>query len=534
MFGIFLRLCALSIWSASFLFCATEPPDYPLSRGPAKLTFEDLLRLAVADPLPPDVADRLQHLLTEPFIGNQATFSGVTPRRPNDAKAGPLLRVAEWNIERGLNESEVELSLSRDERFEERASIEERSSSQDRSRLRRALLTLRDADIVILDEVDLGMKRTKYVDVTRSLAKALHFNYVYGVEFIELERLYLGEKKLDLIANSRDHDPKELFGVDPRRYEGLEGATVLSRYPIRNARILRLPECYDWFHGEMKQISDLEKLRRWSAERIFEESIRRQVRRGGRMALIVDIEIPEALNRQVTVIAPHLENYCSPNCRKRQMDFLLDHVRTISNPVILGGDLNTTGHDGTPTSVRHEVLKRIRDYRFWARQAVFWFIPVPFAGVIAAPINYFKNHHDPTAFNLPLLLPNREKGLFKDAREFRFADGGKFDFMGREEKAVAHKGRTLSQSDQRKWKGFDPTFFFRKRYFHLVGSYKLDWFMVKLGESEPGDLQARPFTPRFGRTLTDVNTALGTRISDHCPITIDLPLTPQAQDRFRP
>jgi len=32
------------------------------------------------------------------------------------------------------------------------------------------------------------MKRTKYVDVTRSLAKALHFNYVYGVEFIELER----------------------------------------------------------------------------------------------------------------------------------------------------------------------------------------------------------------------------------------------------------------------------------------------------------------------------------------------------------
>jgi hypothetical protein len=157
-------------------------------------------------------------------------------------------------------------------------------------------------------------------------------------------------------------------------------------------------------------------------------------------------------------------------------------------------------------------------------------IPVPLAGAIAAPINYFKNHHDPTAFDLPLLLPNHEKALFADARKFRFADEGTFDFMGRAEDSIAHKARTLSQSDQRKWKGFDPTFFFRKRYFHLVGSYKLDWFMVKPGVPESVNSAARPFTPHYGRTLKSINTALGGRIADHFPITIDLPLTPPPQD----
>ena len=48
---------------------------------------------------------------------------------------------------------------------------------------------LNNLDIVILDEVDYGVHRTKYRNVARDLADALHMNYVYGVEFIELNRI---------------------------------------------------------------------------------------------------------------------------------------------------------------------------------------------------------------------------------------------------------------------------------------------------------------------------------------------------------
>jgi hypothetical protein len=61
-----------------------------------------------------------------------------------------------------------------------------------------------------------------------------------------------------------------------------------------------------------------------SAMKIFEERIRRQVRRGGRMAFIADVAVPEAPGRRVAVLAPHLEDYCPPSYRHSQMDYLLD------------------------------------------------------------------------------------------------------------------------------------------------------------------------------------------------------------------
>jgi hypothetical protein len=252
-----------------------------------------------------------------------------------------------------------------------------------------------------------------------------------------------------------------VFGIDPSRYLGLEGTAVLTRYPIRNARIVRLPECYDWFHGEIQQISDLERAKRWSAEKLFEERIRRQVRRGGRMALIVDIGVPEAPGQQVSIVAPHLENYCPPKCRRDQMDYLVDQIRNISNVVVLGGDLNTSGHDQTPTSIRREILKRIRNYRFWAREVLFWLIPVPLAGVIEIPLNYFKNTTIRRR-SICLFFCRIPRQLFDDARAFRFADGGSFDFAGKRDKTIDHKGGTLAQSNQRAWKGFGPHLFLPK------------------------------------------------------------------------
>ena len=51
------------------------------------------------------------------------------------------------------------------------------------------LQSLREADVIVLNEVDLGMKRTDYRDVAAELANAFGMNYAFGVEFVEVDRL---------------------------------------------------------------------------------------------------------------------------------------------------------------------------------------------------------------------------------------------------------------------------------------------------------------------------------------------------------
>lgn len=127
------------------------------------------------------------------------------------------------------------------------------------------------------------MDREHYHNVPRDLATALHMNYAFAVEFLELNRIYMGLKNMD--APDKAHAGRaNNFGLDLSRYLGLEGTAILSRLPIDFARIIRLPDVYDWYHDEIRALSDLENARRWTAERVFNERIRRQIRRGGRLA----------------------------------------------------------------------------------------------------------------------------------------------------------------------------------------------------------------------------------------------------------
>ena len=51
----------------------------------------------------------------------------------------------------------------------------------------------------MLNEVDMGMKRSEYRDVARELAAALHMNYAYGVEFVEVDPIFaLGTEQVHL------------------------------------------------------------------------------------------------------------------------------------------------------------------------------------------------------------------------------------------------------------------------------------------------------------------------------------------------
>jgi endonuclease/exonuclease/phosphatase family metal-dependent hydrolase len=88
------------------------------------------------------------------------------------------------------------------------------------------------------------------------------------------------------------------------------------------------------------------------------------------MAIIAEVRIPELPGGLATVVNVHLENNCKPECRTKQMDALLARIKEVEHPVILAGDLNTSGTDGAPTSIRRELLKRVKNYEFWMTQAL--------------------------------------------------------------------------------------------------------------------------------------------------------------------
>ncbi|HWF47259.1 MAG TPA: endonuclease/exonuclease/phosphatase family protein, partial [Bryobacteraceae bacterium] len=481
--------------------------------GPPTLTFQELITAAEVDPPPPELQRKMSALFNTPFVSNSAAVDSSTP---SSADPG-VLHIAEWNIYRTMEDEGAKLALADAPAFLEKASNNPLLSDKKLNALREQLGVLQQVDIVILNEIDNGVDREHYHNVPDELAAALHMNRVFAVEFLELNRIYLGMKKMDVVDAS--HAGRENnFGLDPDRYLGLEGTALLSRYPIRSARVIHLPDAYDWYHDEIHALSDLEKVRRWTAERVFHERIRRQVRRGGRLALVVELNVPGAPGGTVTVVCPHLEDYCGPKGRRRQMDYLLTQIRGLKGPVIIGGDLNTLGHNARPLTVGRFFHNYVLNYRLWAREAFYFFLPTPGTGEVLRGVNYAKNLHDPTAASVPIILSNPERQLFEDTRSFHFEDGGTLDFSGDPKLTYKHHARTLAMSAQRQWKGFTPSFSFGKTLGGFTGGYKLDWIFVKHNKDQP----AQSLTPEFGRTLTLVNKALVPRISPHSPTELEI------------
>jgi endonuclease/exonuclease/phosphatase family metal-dependent hydrolase len=496
------------------------------SEDPALLSFDDLVTLSATPKPDGALGARLNSLLTTPFVHNDATAAGVEPHRPSVEKLGPVLRVGFWNIERGLNFELIRAALTDTNGFERLEGNQRQISAARKARIESQLKDLQNVDVLVLNEVDWGMKRTEYRDVARELAAALHMNYAYGVEFVEVDPVFaLGTEQVRLPDAEQDARLQQDLQVDRERYRGLHGTAILSRYPIRSARILRLPECYDWYGKEAKEAAKLEKGRRWAAHRLFKERIEREVRRGGRMALIADLAISDSPTGEATIVATHLENRCAPACRRQQMAALLADVKEDDNPVVMAGDLNTTSKNNTPTSVRNEIISRVTDYQFWAGQAVSHFHPLGIYKLAVFPVRYFHGYNDPTAFHLPILWDNRESALFKGVERFRFADGRAFDFRGEPERTLNGRSRTLADSNERAGKGFVPTYAFARDYGGLVGRFKLDWFFVRPFVQDPRlKGQSYLFAPHSPETMRELNESVEDRISDHPPMTVDLPL----------
>jgi endonuclease/exonuclease/phosphatase family metal-dependent hydrolase len=525
-------------WTASLLLlllCAgamgqtrAGKEDYVRLSTPKLLTFDELVELEKTDEPNAQLAARMDQLLHTPFLSNEAFYVGAKPNRPSSEALGPFIRATMWNIERGIEFDGIRISLAEPDKFgkyiqEKKDPKSKPLTKEELEVVNNQLDILKPTDLFILNEVDYGVTRTDYRNVARELAQALKMNYAYTVEFLEIDPLDLGLEKVNLEDKAAQEDIQKSFEADKSRYLGLHGTAVLSRYPIRKASIRSLPVCYDWYLGEKKEISKLESAKRSGANLAFMQRITREVRRGGRTTLIVELAVPESPTGAVTVVAPHLETKCKPECRRKQMAEILGWIRGETNPVILAGDLNTSASDTSPTSVSKVITNRLKDPDKWATSAIKWSTGAP--TILLMPVNMMRNKNDPTGFDVPLVSRKKEAKLFGDLNDFRFEDGNTFDFRGEDARSADSRGGTLSDSNQRATKGFRYTFALAKTYGGLVGEYKLDWFFMKgyaTDSSKPGG--SYKFAPHFARTLQEVNNAPDDSLSDHFPITIDIPL----------
>uniref|UniRef100_A0A6U1TB01 Endonuclease/exonuclease/phosphatase domain-containing protein n=1 Tax=Vannella robusta TaxID=1487602 RepID=A0A6U1TB01_9EUKA len=188
------------------------------------------------------------------------------PYEPPDVQT---LRVMSWNIERGYS---VE------------ALVEE--------------IKAVNPEILLLQEVDKGNKRTSEKDIADEIATALGMQYIlYGIEFIEIE----SARRSKLLQGGGSH-----------------GNAIISRFPIDHPKVFELPQAYNW------------------------ENSLRQPRRGRRMGIagVVHTQLG-----QLVCVSVHLENQCSPIQRREQFEYLTTEILSTQEyrglPIIIGGDMNT-------------------------------------------------------------------------------------------------------------------------------------------------------------------------------------------------
>jgi endonuclease/exonuclease/phosphatase family metal-dependent hydrolase len=541
------RLCvplgaSLCITCMPALFA--QQRDAQTTTGPQTFTYDEIVQL-YDDDLPPPLTDKLHRLLTTPFVNNDASAAGAQPAKPSLRQVGPVLRAVQWNVERGLEYDAVRLAFTDPKKFA--GIMEDKKSKLDEPALQRVrdqIGLLKDADLVVLNEVDWGVNRTLFRNVGKDLAAALNMNYAYGVEFVEVDPITMGIDQRVIVREVKDayavpddskseliDRVKEIMKPDPSRYLGLHGTAILSRYPLSGVRLIPFQfQGHDWFASEKKRASGFAKAQGAVGEAVFREQLVRQVRRGGRMMLMADLVSDSLPSGKVTVVATHLEDETAPESRRRQLEELLQEIAPIHNPVILAGDMNTSTHDGVPMSVTRLLKDHFGSGQWWAEQgasaAIKYTTPYGLASSLSTgAIAFVRSIDDPTEKSIPMIGKNPEAKFFSTLENFRFDDGGAFDFSGEPGRSSNGKAGKLANSNERHEKGFVPTEELGKK-FGPIGEYKLDWIFVKpakLSDSPDSD-KSYAFTPCFGRTLTELNHSIPDRISDHNPIMVDLPL----------
>jgi endonuclease/exonuclease/phosphatase family metal-dependent hydrolase len=221
----------------------------------------------------------------EPTLGTQ-----LTPRRPGS------VRVVAWNVERG-------------KRFEG---------------LRRLLTQdgeLRDADILMLTEVDIGMGRSGNLNVPREIAAALGMGYVFANYHIVLAEGDRGER-----------------GHGIPNTKALHGCALLTRFPVLRFEAVDLRERKDKFHATEKRM-------------------------GNKRALLCELLLPDG---PLTVALVHLDPFAGPRDRAAQLRRIVERLRSFGGErLLLGGDLNTNTYDlGSGRGLAYNLLYKLTRFGF--------------------------------------------------------------------------------------------------------------------------------------------------------------------------
>lgn len=483
-----------------------------------ELTFEELKSLGRVDSVPPELQKKIDIVLNTPIVDN--TISQNTDKIINtDKDIGDFIRVVCWNIERGLSIDEIKEAFEDPELYIAQADA---VNPKKADLVRKQVEELKNADIIILNEVDMGMPRTDYRNIAKDFAEIFGYNYAYGVEFLEVDPARFGEDVTEWSEERILFKDKE-FRLIPEQFKGMHGTAIVTRFKLKNVRIVRLPVAYDWFNNEKKGLSGLEIEKRLFARKRLNEYILREIRLGSRMALIADVDVP-GFGSPVTIIAAHLENRARPSARKKQILYLLNQVKNVHNPIILAGDFNTSGHDASPLILSKEIKEFLLALVNPLKLAQEFVDVLDFALYLVEDfIGIFWQYTDPTQINIPIINHNAERKVFKAIQHFKFDDNTVFDFRGTKSFSANKSGR-LSHSNQRVFTGFKPTYTLSKKFYR--SKFKLDWIFVKgFLTDRKTEKEKYRFAPMFGRVYYDFNYYNKKEpLSDHAPISVDLPL----------
>ena len=187
----FCLACPLLGLEAAVLATAQEKSGYVRQSGPDFLSYAELVTLSEHEEIPSPLNSKLTALLTTPFVNNEAFYGEARPHRPAFDRIGPGIRVVQWNIERGLQLDNIKLAFTDSEAFVAKVKSsplkapdgetrEAKVSAEEIKNIRAELTLLQAADVIVLNEVDWGMKRTDYRCVVCELGKALRHELGLG------------------------------------------------------------------------------------------------------------------------------------------------------------------------------------------------------------------------------------------------------------------------------------------------------------------------------------------------------------------
>ena len=517
-------LTGLASFSTPFAYAE----KYPHYKTVDFLTYDELKSLS-ANPAPTGaLKKKLDRFFRAPIVSNEAYYAGIKPYEPRDARIGKFMRIATWNIEKSIEMPDVIAMLTN--RAKINSMVDPKEAPLGSAELRTVLQQrerLENVNIWVLQEIEVGLKRSHYLDAAREMAKALHMNYAYAPQYLEIDPVRFGDEKLLLDDGAADKEAQDFYFEDPAKFKGVFGSAVLSRYPIKKVEIFPLKnQGYDWYEGEKQNLSFLEKARRLGTKTTFKNEVTREMKVGGRGFFRVDLDVHGLPHNTLTIINIHLEIKCEPKERARQVEEILGYIKQIKNPLIMLGDFNAAPGDISPTSVTRVLKRTAKDPTTWLSLGISYVSPQGLLiNTTRGVSNVTKNFNNPFAPNIKVIAPNKLKEMFDPIRDFHFDDGTTFDFRGDSKRSINGKDDLLANSNERGLKGFKTSFRF-KRPLGIVGKFRLDWIFVKSGLLFSNEDKNAPykFAPHFGETMEELNTSLTQPLSDHHPSIVDLPL----------